>query len=192
MGLFYTPLILSKAMQSLVINTRTGPITVKLFVTLHYLTQERGKGCTGWVTAPPHQAFPGIPTPLHHRFHNTLSHQHVLILTSRLLLVLTQGAKANPCLSPDRRAVHRASGLNVFARPGVTALNVRRLPPAASKARGKQSCFTPRSQHPTARYYLNQSYSDDNLRFITDVSIPNLPGFQQCTWCISTKSGNQN
>lgn len=50
-GLFYTPLILSNAMQSLVINTRTGPITVKLCATLRHLTQVRGKNCTGRVTS---------------------------------------------------------------------------------------------------------------------------------------------
>lgn len=157
MGLFYTPVILSKVMQSLVINTRTGPITVKLFVTLHHLTQEQGKGCTGWATAPPHQAFPGIPTPLRHRFHNALSHQHVLILASRSLLILAQGAKANPSLSLGRLTVCRAPGMNVFPRPGATALNARRLPPAASKVRGKQRCFTPRSQRPTARYRFSHT-----------------------------------
>lgn len=94
-------------MQSLVINARTGPITAKLFVTLHNFTQEGGKGCASWATAPPHQTFPGIPTPLHHHFHNTLSYRHVLILTSRLLLISAQDAKANSGLSLGRNAMHQ-------------------------------------------------------------------------------------
>jgi len=55
--------------------------------------------CTAWVNAAPQEAFSGIPKPLCHRFHNTISHQHLLALISKLLLILMRGAKANPSLS---------------------------------------------------------------------------------------------
>lgn len=152
-GLFHTPLILSKAMQSLVINTRTGPITVKLFVTLHHLTQERGKGCTGWATAPPHQAFPWdsytspsslsqCPLPT-----NTSWFSPVDCCSSRCRV-----PKQIPAFPRGDVLCTVHQGWMFSTRPGTAVLNTRRLPPAARKAGGKQFSFTPCSQHLTARY----------------------------------------
>lgn len=70
--------------------------------------QEQEKDCTAWMTAPPHQAFSGIPKPLCHLFHNILSHQHLLTLTNKLLLILAHGAKANPSLSPGVHTMEQA------------------------------------------------------------------------------------
>lgn len=134
-GLLYTPLILSKAMQSLVINTRTGLITAKLFVTLHCLMQERGKR-------------------LHRLSHRIKPSQGFLYLSiiafpapspTNMSWFSPVGCCSSQCTMPKQTPAFPQGDALVcwgwmFSCLGATALKTRTLPPVASKAWGKQGC----------------------------------------------------
>lgn len=134
-GLLHTPLILSKAMQSLVINTRTGLITAKLFVTLHRLMQEWGKRL--------HR--------LSHHIKPSLGFLHLFVIPFPALSPTNMswfspvGCCSSRCRVPKQTPASPqgdawCAALEVFMCPDATALDTRNLPPVASEMWRKLGC----------------------------------------------------
>lgn len=150
-GLLHTPLILSKAMQSLVINTRTGLITAQLFVTLHRLMQEWGKRL--------HR--------LSHRIKPSLGFLHLPVIAFPALSPTNMpwfspvGCCSSQCRVPKQTPVF-PQGDTLCAVAGWVQMpwhwTSGILLQWPEKWEGNRA-VTPHSHEPTARYYLIQSYS---------------------------------
>lgn len=135
-GLLHTSLILSKAMQSLVINTRTGPITAKLFVTSHSLMQERQKRL--------HR--------LSHRIKPSLGFLHLSVIAfpglspTNMSQFSPAGCCSSQCRVPKQTPAFPqggALGLDVFMHPDAVALNTRNLPISSGQRSVRETGLSP-------------------------------------------------
>lgn len=149
--------------------------------------------CTAWVTAAPQEAFSGIPKPLCHRFHNTISHQHLLALISKLLLILMRGAKANPSLSLGAHNVEWAYCSSTSRQCGAECQEVFLWQPANHK---ENRTIPPKQQTSDCKVAPDLDYINHSWGLSQTWAYPTTG----CSCCIrtkclvhlSTKFGNQN